>query len=319
MDQWSGGGNGGVGGNYQPWVRLILDTDMATDPGDAGTLRMLHTLADMGLVAILGVMCCGTYTYAPGCSDAINRFCGRPDIPIGVNKGPPLAPGPDAEVFNKYITEHFTNIYPTAASAPDAITQYLSILAGQPDQSVVVCAGGQLANLAHIYGFPAGKALYDAKVIRTNIMGGDYPTGNEYNFYTDPGSAQFFVNNNTGRMEFFGFTPGNGVLTGQAVINQSNLSDPNYWAFKLFKDANPTLVPRESWDQLNLLKSIYGNSFNSVTYFSETSGGSNTVAGNGTNSWGAPVKNQSYASLVASVSTFSSLIDSLMTRRPALA
>lgn len=306
-----------MGGGFQPWVRVILDTDMATDPGDAGALNQLHTLAQMGYAQILGVMCCGTYNYAPGCVDAINIYRGRSAIPVGVNKGPTLEPGPDPEVYNKYITQNFPNRYPNAASAPNAVTLYRSILAAAPNSSVVICCGGQLANIAHLLDSPAdsisalnGSQLLAQKCLKIISMAGDYPNGNEYNIYTDWTSAKNVCDNFSGRLEFLGYTPGLTVKTGQQVINIGNTNNPTYWAFKLFKDVNPTLVPRESWDQMAVWLAILGLTFNATTWFSQVNDGSNRVDSDGTNHWvNPPLKNQVYTNLVGNAAQMAALID----------
>src|SRR5207249_10684258 len=74
-------------------VDVIFDTDMALDVDDVGALALLHALANRGECRILAV---GTSEsaraydgqWAPPMADAINRYYGRPEIPVGVFRGP---------------------------------------------------------------------------------------------------------------------------------------------------------------------------------------------------------------------------------------
>lgn len=314
------GGRQGIAGNKPPVVPIILDSDMASDPGDAGALFLLHTLADQGLALILATTCMETVSFAPGCADAINRYHNRGSIPVGVNKGAVLAPGPDPNIYNQYIAENFPNRYPTANNAlvPDAVEILRQTLALAPPVSVTICTIGQCANISHLLNSVAdsisplnGSQLISAKVKKLVIMGGDYPTGHEYNFYTDWTTAADVCANWPTRIEFVGFSEGLNVKTGQTIINSGDLTNPLYWAYHLFKVQNPTLVPRESWDQLAVLLAVYGLESLGTTYFTQIGGGSNTVLNTGDNQWGLPVKDQVYTLLNYGPSEFSTLIDSL--------
>lgn len=298
-------------------VQMIIDLDLATDPGDAGALSMAHALMDQGFINILAVCCAGTYEYAPGCADAFNKYHGRWNTPVGVNKGPAVEPGPDPEIYNKFITENFSNKFPSKTDAPDAISVYRQVLVAAADNSVVICTLGQLANVAHLYDSPAdgispltGQQLMEQKVKRLVSMAGDYPTGFEYNIFTDWTSAKNVFENFNGRIEYLGYTVGLSVKTGQSIIDTGNLSNPLYWAYRLFKDVNPTQVPRESWDQMGLWLAAFGGSHYCIRWFDFTGGGSNTVASDGTNTWvSSPVKNQAYVNLVGNPAMMAEIID----------
>lgn len=312
--------NGGWAPNQQSWKRLILDLDIATDPGDAGALVMANILEKRGLAVLLGTMCCATYLYSPGCASAFNTYHGRSNRIVSVNKGPELEPGPDPTVYNQFITENFPNSYPIADDAPDAIIAYREMLAGATDNSLTICAIGQLANLAHVMASSGdsispltGLDLMLQKVAQPLVIAaGDYPTGFEYNIYTDWTSAKYVCDNWTGEIHWLGFTPPLPVETGQAIIDAGDQSNPLYWAFKLFKDINPTLVPRSSWDQLALLLAVYGPTFQGTTYFNVGGTGHNTVASDGTNTWvNDPSGKQKYFTLAQSPAFYEALIDQM--------
>ncbi|HOX12582.1 MAG TPA: nucleoside hydrolase [Spirochaetia bacterium] len=62
---------------------LILDTDLNEDVDDAGALAVLHALADRGLAEILGMTYCTSARWGVPAIRAVNRWYGRPDIPVG--------------------------------------------------------------------------------------------------------------------------------------------------------------------------------------------------------------------------------------------
>ena len=69
-------------------VKIILDTDMASDCDDAGALAVLNVLADRGEAKILAVVTNGKdlSNASAAAVDVINTYYGRPNIPIGTNK-----------------------------------------------------------------------------------------------------------------------------------------------------------------------------------------------------------------------------------------
>jgi hypothetical protein len=74
-------------GEREP-ISAILDTDIMGDVDDVGAVAVLHALADQGEVQILAVGVCVKNPWSPLCLDALNGYYGRPDVPLGVVKGP---------------------------------------------------------------------------------------------------------------------------------------------------------------------------------------------------------------------------------------
>src|SRR5947209_8178268 len=71
----------------RPPVKVLFDTDMDSDCDDAGALAILHALADAGEAEVLATMVSSLHPYSVPCVAAINRYYGRPDLPIGCPKG----------------------------------------------------------------------------------------------------------------------------------------------------------------------------------------------------------------------------------------
>ena len=99
--------------NQRP-VPVIFDTDIQGDADDVGAVAVLHALADREEADILamGVSC--KNPWSPLCLDALNTYYGRPEIPIGVVKGPAFyKPSP----YAKNVAEEFPHRLKSAADA----------------------------------------------------------------------------------------------------------------------------------------------------------------------------------------------------------
>ncbi len=136
-------------------VKIIFDTDMASDCDDAGALAVLHALADLGEAEILAVV---TNRKDPSNASAaavsaINHYYGRPDIPIGTDKDgaktPPRWNHPSS--FCAALRDEFPHSAKPDDEMPDALDVYRETLAAQPDGSVVICSVGALSNLCEAY------------------------------------------------------------------------------------------------------------------------------------------------------------------------
>jgi purine nucleosidase len=83
----------------QEAVSVILDTDMDSDVDDVGALALLHAYERQKRARILGIIVTSDEKYSDACTDAINVWFGRKDIPIGVSQKESI------KVFSKYTRE----------------------------------------------------------------------------------------------------------------------------------------------------------------------------------------------------------------------
>ena len=179
-------------------VKLIFDTDMETDCDDAGALAVLHALADRGECEILATVTSVRDVNSIATVDAINRYRGRPDLPLGMVKDAGVL---EPSKFAAKIAEEFPHRVTTAEAVPDAAAVYREVLAEQPDHSVVIVTVGYLTNLRILLQSPGGTDLVRRKVLRWVCMGGnfigkppedDLKLGN-VNFQRDAASAHHVV------------------------------------------------------------------------------------------------------------------------------
>src|ERR1700685_3912384 len=125
-------------------VPVILDTDMAGDVDDVGSVAVLHALANRGEAKILAMGVCVKNPWTHLCLDALNTYFQRPEIPLGVVKGPAFK---ERSAYARQIAQEYPHALKRAEDAPDAAALYRQVLARQPDRSVVIVSIGFLTNL----------------------------------------------------------------------------------------------------------------------------------------------------------------------------
>lgn len=269
---------------YYPYadIRLIFDSDIGPDCDDAGAAALLHALADLGEVQIIGMMCCTSSPWGAPCLDAINTYYGRPDIPIGTYK---VSGFLTFSSYNELIARNFPTDLQHGDNAPDATTLYRQLLAGQPDNSVVICATGSLNNLRILlqsepdqYSSKTGLELVSQKVIMLSVMGGAYPNGVwEFNFGVDAASAGYVVDNWPTNMTFSGFEIGYNIMTGALLSSETPESNPVRMAYQLHTSGESNY----SFDQTSMLYAVRGKSW----YWQTVATGRNQVNNIGGNRW----------------------------------
>lgn len=297
---------------YSQSHRVILDTDIDSDVDDVGALAMLHTLAKNEVVDILGVIITSNDRYAPTCTDAINCYFGRPDIPVGVQQGIPL------KEFSKYtqqISEEFKHNLKSYQEAENSTHLYRRLLAAQPDTSVTIITIGHLTNLSLLLNSPPdqysklnGVDLVQRKVKLWSCMGGMFPEGKEANFYRpDPASTFECLKKWPTKVVFAGWEVGNQIITGGTYLQKVLSRDSPIWrAYSLYNN----FAGRPSWDQVSILFSI-----SPFKYWHVVSDGNCIVEEDGSNKWMRDKVNirQGYLKEKIDPVEVAKIIDALMT------
>jgi hypothetical protein len=267
-------------------VKIIFDTDMDTDCDDAGALAVLHALADRGEAEILATVVSSRYPWSAPCVEAINRYYGRPELPIGAPRSQWADTGRRGSRYARQIAEQFSTQLRTNDDAPDAVQVYRRILAGQADDSVVVVTVGYLTNIRDLLASPAdalspltGRELVQQKVSRWVCMGGRYPEhldpGVFGNFKPDPTSAVIAAQDWPGPIYFSGL--GEDVGTG-GRLNETPEDNPVRRVYQLYLKDKPT---RPSWDPIAVLFAVRSQ----ADFWRVHVGGHNHIFPNGTNQW----------------------------------
>lgn len=265
---------------------VILDADMDSDVDDVGALAMLHAYERAGKARILGVIVTSDEAHSAVCTDAINTYYGRGDIPIGVSQRDSL------KSFSKYtrrIAEEFPHSLTSPAAAEDGTALYRRLLANAADGSVVIITIGHLTSLSRLLDSAPdaisplnGQELVKRKVKRWSCMGGQYPQGKEANFYRpDPASTVNSLAKWTLPVTFAGWELGNQLVSGGASFqSRCSPASPIYRGYELYNN----FKGRASWDQVSILEAVEG----AAPYFTEQKDGHCAVAPDGSNQWLSP-------------------------------
>ncbi len=257
-------------------TKVIYDTDMDTDCDDAGGLAILHALADRGEAEILATVVSSRYPWSVPCVEAINRYYGRADLPIGAPKTTWADTGQRGSPYARQISEQFTTRLKSNDDASDAIDVYRRVLAAQDDGSVVIVTVGYLTNIRDLLASKPdavspldGAALVRKKVSRWVCGGGRYPEslapGNWGNFRPDPSSAVIAVRDWPGLIFFSGL--GDHLHTGGG-LHETTTENPVRRVYKLYLGGKKT---RPSWDPICVLFGVR----NKADYWEIHTGGHN--------------------------------------------
>jgi purine nucleosidase len=310
-------------------VRIIYDTDMAGDVDDVGALAILHAMADAGEAEILAAGISSRNEFVGPCLDAINTWYGRPDIPIGYQRGIQAGyPTDTGEVNESKYVEAVAKAFPhdlaRSSDAPDAALLYRRILAAQPDGSVVIVSVGFLTNLKRLLDTPpdavsplSGEDLVRRKVRLWVCMGGKFPNGRfdngegEYNLRVDRAAALRVMNDWPTPAVFSGFEIGDRVMTGKGLRAAPETS-PVRAAYQHFNG----LTDRESWDQTAVLYAVRG----AGAYWKESETGlalMHVGLATGYNEW-IPTTRKAHRYLIEKMpaAEVARVIEGLMTRPP---
>ena len=308
-------------------VKVIFDTDMYTDYDDIGALAMLHAMTDAGEADLLAVTQCTRGNAGLAVVEMINRYYGRPNLPVGCLRGIGVE-GAGAKGFGlleKYAGwyQHLDN-----QTAPDAVEIYRKTLAAQPDGSVVICAVGYLSNLRLLLESPGdafspldGKSLVAKKVKKTVIMACSYPNGNEHNSAGDWQSSKIVFEQWPMPIIFVDYQYGRDLYAGRAVAESAYERNPVKDAFKnrltprdkVTATSYDQLAGHPSWDEAAVLAAVRELSL----YFNTERGTFRMVGTNGDDEWISDAASSHLRVTVKMPKTdVGKVIDELMTRPP---
>lgn len=312
-----------------PAVKVIFDTDMASDVDDVGALALLHALADLGEAEILAVGISSRNEHVGPCLDAINTWYGRPDIPIGYQRGIQVGyPADTGELTESKYAEAVAKMFPhrlrRSSDAPDAALLYRKVLAAQPDGSVVIVSVGFLTNLRSLLNTPpdaisdwSGEELVRRKVRLWVCMGGKFPDGRfkdgggEYNLRIDTRASLRALNDWPTPVVLSGFEIGARIFTGKG-LRAAREPNPVRAAYLHFNG----LENRESWDQTAVLYAVRG----AAAYWTESDPGlclMHASLRSSYNEWiPTPRKSHRYLIEKMAASEVARVIEDLMLRPP---
>ncbi|MBN2292100.1 MAG: nucleoside hydrolase [Pirellulales bacterium] len=297
-------------------VPVIFDTDMMGDVDDVGAVAVLHALEDQGDLQTLAMGMSGKNPWSPLCLDSLNCYFNRPNIPIGMPKGPALN---KPSRYAQTVATEFPGKLTEADKLPDAAILYRKILAKQPDRSVVMISVGQLTNFRNLlktkpdeYSPLSGAELVKKKVKTWVCMGGKIPEGREANLVNDGPAAAYAINNWPTPVVFSGFEIGFKIMTGAKLRGLKGKS-PVRRAYQLYNGLNN----RQSWDQTAVLYAARGLDGGLSDYWDLETEGYMHVNPDGSNVWRkSPNKPHAYLVQKTDPKKIAAAIEEMMMRKP---
>jgi inosine-uridine nucleoside N-ribohydrolase len=268
-------------------VKIIFDTDLGPDYDDVGALAFLHAMADSGKAEILATVSSNTHLLVAPSIEVINRYFGRPGLPIGAPKSEGVNLGSSQHWADSIVVKYPHRIKATS-DVEDAVAVYRQILNSQPDNSVTIVTVGFLTNLNNLLKSQpdsdsplTGKELVIKKVKNLVSMAGRFPEGKEFNVYKDSTASINVFNEWPGEIIFTGFEIGWDIRTGLRLMKMDVSDSP-------VKDVFRISIPlsaedkdgRMSWDETAVLIGVYG-----TEGFFDTVRGRIIVNPDGSNSW----------------------------------
>jgi inosine-uridine nucleoside N-ribohydrolase len=316
-------------------VPVILDTDIGPDVDDAGCVATLHALANNGEAKILGIMCNTTTEWGAPCLDAFNTYYGRPNTPIGTLKGKGSSgdsPEWNGYAYNKYIATHFPNDLRSGNNAPDAAILYRKLLAGQPDNGVIIISVGALSNLRNLlitkpdrYSKLTGLALVRKKVKLLSLMAGGYPKGkeNDPNFSMDLEASIQVIKDWPSLIVFSGVEIGEHIKTASALIETEEENpiraayiqwDSHFWRkWEPDKYKEGSIHQHNSYDQTSVVYGVKG----AMDLWDVSENGTNMVYADGSNQWvKSPTGHHRFLIQKKAPEEIAGMIDDLMVQKP---
>jgi inosine-uridine nucleoside N-ribohydrolase len=250
---------------------VIFDTDMGNDVDDALALAMLHAFTDRGECELIGVTLTNANPSAVPYIRMINRFYGRPDLPVGAAIKS-LNGGAQDGYMSAALRAMHADTKASAEPAPTVLRRLLT----NAKEKVVIIQTGFSTNLAALLASPADAALVREKVAFVSIMAGNFADGApEYNVKIDADSAKAVFEHWPTPLVFSGFEIGRDLLFPAASIEHDfGWAKPNpvaesYRAYKKMPYDRPT------WDLTAVLEAIRPG------YFRRSENGAVTVQAKG--------------------------------------
>ena len=284
-----------------PKIKILFDTDIGGDCDDAGAMAVMHELANRRECEILAVTHCCAGPYNAGCIDAINRYFGRPDIPVGVFHPEDNVITHWRDIYARSVAERFPNRFSGGEKCPGTVEIMRKTLAAAKDGEVTLVVTGALHSMRRLLESApdqisplSGAELICRKICRTVIMGGrfhkhwpepivlggGYVVDSEFNIACDIPAAQKVCDQWPGELIFCSYEIGFALHTGVQLQTQANPENPVRVAYEVWGQQSGE-VGRESWDPATMLYAIRPD----VGYWKLHEYGRIRTADNGVTTW----------------------------------
>jgi inosine-uridine nucleoside N-ribohydrolase len=231
---------------------VIFDTDMGNDIDDALALAMLHALTDRGECELIGVTLTNGNPAAVPYIRMVNRFYGRPDLPVGAAIKSLKDGAQDGYMSAALRAMHVTDAA-FAGPAPVLLRRLLS----NASEKVIIVQTGFSTNLAALLDSADGAALAKEKVALLVAMAGNFADGApEYNVKTDVASAKTVFERWPTPIVFSGFEIGRELLYPAASIEHDFAYASPHPIAESYRVYQKMPYNRPTWDLTAALQAV---------------------------------------------------------------
>lgn len=245
--------------------KIILDTDLGGDCDDAAAIALLNKFHNAGLIKVECMLYSNSYKKGARLTDVINEYYGN-NFEIGILKQNQLHIEYNVPFAEKVLDKLNKNGEKDYADANALLYEKLS---GSENNSVTVICIGQLRNISNFlksdFNGVSGQTVFNEKVEKLVIMGGNFSQTNEYftfcgvkfkgeyNFITDLNSVFTVVEKVKIPVYYSDFTVGLDVFTLGQLSEKCDETNPVSLSYKFFQNG-----ARYSWDPLTVLFGVFG-------------------------------------------------------------
>jgi inosine-uridine nucleoside N-ribohydrolase len=251
---------------------VIFDTDMGNDIDDALALAMLHALTDRGECELIGVTLTNGNPAAVPYVRMINRFYGRPGLPVGAA----LRSLKDGS-GDGYMTAALKGKAADTTPADSALVVLRRLLTSASEKVAIVQTGFS-TNLAALLNSPGGETLTKEKVALVVAMAGNFADGApEYNVRIDVPSAKAVFERWPTPIVFSGFEIGRALPYPAASIERDFGYVASHPVADSYRAYSRMPYDRPTWDLTAALQAVRPDR----GYFSLSERGAVSVEENG--------------------------------------
>jgi inosine-uridine nucleoside N-ribohydrolase len=262
-------------------LTVIIETDLGNDVDDALALDLLYKYQDAGKIRLLAVNLNKNGQAPAEYADILNTWYGYPDTPVGI-----IRDGADCETdavnYAKAVVDLkdslgnplFARSHPDYDNYPEAVTLYRKLLAGEPDNSVVIASVGFSTNLIRLLETPAdeyskltGKELVEKKVKLLVTMAGCFndPSLHEYNAVQDIPAAKVIFGEWPTPVVTSPFEVGLRIQYPATSIENDFSWAPQHPVVEAYKAYLPMPYDRPTWDPTAVLYAVEGGDWFTVS------------------------------------------------------
>jgi inosine-uridine nucleoside N-ribohydrolase len=252
---------------------VIFDTDMGNDIDDALALAMLHALTERGECELIGVTLTNANPAAVPYIRMVNRFYGRPALPVGAAIKNLKDGSQDG-----YMSAALRAMPAESASPAEPAPALLRRLLTNAREKVIIVQTGFSTNLAALLDSPGGAALAKDKVALLVAMAGNFADGApEYNVNIDVASAKAVFERWPTPIVFSGFEIGRDLLYPASSIEHDFAYASPHPIAESYRAYQKMPYDRPTWDLTAALQAVRPEH----AYFALSEAGTVQVESNG--------------------------------------